>query len=246
MKIVVIGATSAIAEQCCRLWLSSEPAELALIARDLPKAEKIAADLRVRSPASSITVQTCDFVDAAAIGSTAASLAAGGPIDVVLIAHGWLADQQACQEDLGLARRALEVNALSPILFAEAFAKHLAKAGRGTIALIGSVAGDRPRRINYTYGAAKSFVAHYAEGMAHRFASTGVGVVVIKPGPTDTPMTAQLKAEGRRLASAASVARRSVSAIRRQSPVVYAPAIWQPIMLIIRHLPRFIFNRLPI
>jgi hypothetical protein len=246
MKIVVIGATSAIAEQCCRLWLAEQAAELVLIARDLAKAEKIAADLRVRSPASIVRVQACDFFDAAAIESAAAALAANGPIDIVLIAHGWLADQQACQEDLALAKQALEVNALSPILFAEAFARPLAKAGRGTIALIGSVAGDRPRKVNYVYGAAKNFVAHYAEGMAHRFAGTGVGIVVIKPGPTDTPMTADLKARGRRLASAASVAARAVSAIRRQRPVVYAPPIWRPIMLIIRHLPRFVFHRLPI
>lgn len=246
MKIVVIGATSAIAEHCCRLWLASGPAELHLIARDLPKAEKIAADLRVRSPDSTVSVQGCDFLDTAAIETAAAAMAAHGPIDIVLIAHGWLADQQACQEDLALARRALEINALSPILFAEAFARQLARAGRGTIALIGSVAGDRPRRANYTYGAAKSFVAHYAEGMAHRFAGSGVGIVVIKAGPTDTPMTAQLKAEGKRLASVASVAQACVAAIRRRSPVVYAPAIWWPIMLIIRHLPRFVFNRLSI
>jgi NAD(P)-dependent dehydrogenase (short-subunit alcohol dehydrogenase family) len=82
--------------------------------------------------------------------------------------------------------------------------------------------------------------------MAHRFAGSGVSIVVVKPGPTDTPMTAQLKAQGRRLASAASVAQRTVAAIRRGTPVVYAPAIWWPIMLIIRHLPRFVFNRLSI
>jgi short-subunit dehydrogenase len=246
MKIVVIGATSAIAEHCCRLWLAEQAAELTLIARDMAKAERIAADLRVRSAASTIAVQACDFHDVAAIDGLATALAAGGAIDIVLIAHGWLADQQACQEDLALTRQALEVNALSPILFAEAFAKQLVKAGRGTIAIIGSVAGDRPRRANYTYGAAKSFVAHYAEGMAHRFAGTGVAIVVIKPGPTDTPMTANLKAQGRRLASVESVAARSVAGIRRRQAIVYAPPIWWPIMLIIRHLPRFVFNRLPI
>src|SRR5579862_4659454 len=113
MKIVVIGATSAIAEQCCRLWLAAGPAELVLVARDRAKADRIAADLRVRSAASAVSVQTCDFLDTAAIDSLAASLATPGPVDIVLIAHGWLADQQACEQDLALARRSLEVNALS-------------------------------------------------------------------------------------------------------------------------------------
>ncbi len=246
MKIVIVGATSAIAEQCCRQWLAAAPTELIMIARDTAKAERIAADLGVRSPASSVAVQGCDFLDADAIGKSAASLAASGPIDVVLIAHGWLADQQDCQEDVGLAKRVLEINGLSPALFAEAFARQMAKTGRGTIAILGSVAGDRPRKANYTYGAAKSFVAHYAEGMAHRFAGTGVGIVVIKPGPTDTPMTAHFKAQGRRMASAESVARCCVAAIARRRPVAYAPPIWRPIMLVVRHLPRFVFNRLPI
>ena len=122
---------------------------------------------------------------------------AASPVDLVLIAHGWLSDQQSCQDDLALCRESLEVNAVSPVLFAEAFARHFAKANHGTIAFLGSVAGDRGRKVNYTYGASKGFVARYAEGMQHRFAGSGVKIVLIKPGPTDTPMTAAQKAQGK-------------------------------------------------
>ena len=108
----------------------------------------------------------------------------------MLIAHGMLPEQSLCENDLLVCRDTLEVNAVSPALFAEAFAGHFAKAGRGTIAIIGSVAGDRGRKANYTYGACKGLVARYAEGLEHRFAGTGVSVVLIKPGPTDTPMAA--------------------------------------------------------
>jgi decaprenylphospho-beta-D-erythro-pentofuranosid-2-ulose 2-reductase len=243
MRIVVIGATSAIAEHCCRLWVAREACDLVLVARDLAKAGRVAEDLRVRSPASTITVIEADFLNTAAIGRLANETATR-PIDIVLIAHGMLPEQSLCENDLVLCRDTLEVNAVSPALFAEAFAGHFAKAGRGTLAIIGSVAGDRGRKANYTYGACKGLVARYAEGLEHRFAGTGVSVVLIKPSPTDTPMAASHRASGRKLASVEEVGRATVRGIDAKRAVVYAPAQWALIMLVVRHLPRFVFNRL--
>jgi len=245
MKIVVIGATSGIAEHCCRLWAAEDGADFVLMARDTAKAEKIAADLEVRG-ARSTSLAKAEFFDPAAIEAFAEAAVAAGAVDVVLIAHGWLSDQQSCQDDLALCRESLEVNAVSPVLFAEAFAAHFARANRGTIAIIGSVAGDRGRKANYTYGACKGLIGRYAEGMQHRFAGSGVKIVLIKPGPTDTPMTASQKAAGRKLAPVAQVARETVDGIRRGRPMVYTPLLWWPIMLIVRHIPRFVFNRLSI
>ena len=246
MRIVVVGATSAIAEHCCRLWVQREAIDLTLVVRDMAKGGRMAADLRVRSPQSSITLTTVDFMAPAEITALATSIASGGPIDAVLIAHGVLPPQERCQDDLAFCREIMEVNALSPVLFAEAFAAIMEKAGRGTIAIIGSVAGDRGRKANYVYGASKGLVARYAEGMEHRFAGTDVRIVLVKPGPTDTPMAAKLKAQGRRLATVEEVALATVDAMAKGRPVVYTPARWRLIMLIVRHLPRFIFNRLQI
>jgi short-subunit dehydrogenase len=120
------------------------------------------------------------------------------------------------------------------------------RAGGGTIGMIGSVAGDRGRRINYVYGASKALMDRYAQGMQHRFAGTAIKVVLIKPGPTDTPMTADQKARGRRLASVESVAQGTVDAIDRGTAVAYLPRKWQLIMFVVRALPDFIFNRLNI
>jgi short-subunit dehydrogenase len=245
MKIVVIGATSGIAEHCSRLWAAEDNADFVLMARDTGKLDKIAADLKVRG-ARSISLARAEFFDPAAIKAFADETVAAGPVDVVLIAHGWLSDQQGCQDDLALCRESLAVNAVSPVLFAEAFAALFARADRGTIAIIGSVAGDRGRKANYTYGASKGLVGRYAEGMQHRFAGSGVKIVLIKPGPTDTPMAAAQKAQGKRLAPVDQVARETVNGIRRGRPIVYTPIIWWPIMLIVRHIPRFVFNRLSI
>ena len=245
-KFVIVGATSTIAEHCAREWLENDVLELVLIGRDSAKLERVSSDLKVRNPQSDVHTIRSDFLDATAIQATVDDIASQGRIDIVLIAHGSLPEQEACQIDLEACREALEVNAISPVLFAEAFAGHMAKVNHGTIALIGSVAGDRGRKSNYVYGAAKGLVTRYAQGLQHRFADTGVRVVLIKPGPTDTPMTAHLKSSGAKLAAVDVVARQIVHAIEAGKPVVYIPKKWQIIMLIIRHLPAIIFNKLNI
>lgn len=246
MHYVIVGATSAIAEHCARLWAQDRQLELTLVGRDAGRLDRIAADLRVRSPQSAIHIVQADFLDAHAIRTTVDAIVARVPADTVLIAHGSLPDQTACENDLAACRDALEINAISPVLYAEAFAAHLAHAGRGTIALIGSVAGDRGRKSNYVYGAAKGLVTRYAQGLQHRFAGTAVKVVLIKPGPTDTPMTAHLKGQGAKLAPVADVARAIVDGIARGTPVLYVPGKWRLIMWVIRHLPAAVFNKLNI
>jgi len=245
-RIVLVGATSAIAAYCARLWSQRTPIDLTLVARDASRVQRVADDLRVRSPQSNIRTVLADFLDPRAIQATVDAIFEAGPADIVLIAHGALPSQAECQQNLQICADALSVNAMSPVLYAEAFARHMAAANRGTLALIGSVAGDRGRKSNYVYGAAKGLVDRYAQGLQHRFAGTGVKVVLIKPGPTDTPMTAHLKAQGAKLASPEQVAAAIVAAVEQGQTTVYAPAKWRLIMLIIRHLPNFIFNKLNI
>ena len=244
-RIVIIGATSAIAKHCARLWVTDTPVNLTLVGRDADKTERVAADLRVRSPHSVIQVITVDFINPLAIQQLVDGIVDEGRVDIVLIAHGSLPDQAVCQQDLTACQEELTINGVSPVLFAEAFAGHMQKANQGTLAIIGSVAGDRGRKSNYVYGSAKGLVTRYAQGLQHRLANTGVKVVLIKPGPTDTPMTAYLKQQGG-LAKVEDVAKLISKAIHQGKPVVYSPAKWAFIMMIIRHLPRFVFNKLEI
>jgi len=245
-KIIIVGGTSAMAQHCARLWVKAAPAHLVLAVRNVTKSQSVAADLKIRSPGSTIDVIETDFLDPKRIASFAEQVSSGGAPNIVLIAHGSLPDQSACQADLSECREALEVNGVSPILFAEAFAGQMQQAGRGTLALIGSVAGDRGRKSNYTYGAAKGMIARYVQGLQHRLASTNVKVVLIKPGPTETPMTAKLSSQGVAMASVEEVAQTIVTGIDAGKPVIYAPAKWAVIMMIIRHLPRFVFNKMNI
>jgi short-subunit dehydrogenase len=245
-RIVIIGATSVIAEHCARIWVQKQPADLTLVGRHETRLERVATDLKARSPQSEFRVMQADFLNPEAIDDLTQKIVALGNVDVVLIAHGSLPEQTDCQNDLKACREALDINGISPVLYAEAFAKHMAKANHGTIALIGSVAGDRGRKSNYVYGAAKGLITRYAQGLQHRFAGTAIKVILIKPGPTETPMTAHLKGKGAKLAAVDEVAKLIVEGIEAGKPTIYAPGKWWLIMMIIRHLPAIVFNKMNI
>jgi decaprenylphospho-beta-D-erythro-pentofuranosid-2-ulose 2-reductase len=244
--IVIIGATSGMAEHCARLWVQAEPVRLTLVGRNRDKTAAVAADLRIRNPACDIDVMTADFLDPASIRATVDTVVQRGSPDIVLIAQGTLPEQAKCQTDLQLCRDTLEINGISPVLFAEAFIQPMEQANHGTLAIIGSVAGDRGRKSNYVYGAAKGLVSRYAEGLQHRLAKSKVKVVLIKPGPTDTPMTAAFKAKGMKMAPVEEVAWGIVKAVEKGKAAVYVPWKWQAIMRVIRHIPSAIFARLNI
>lgn len=244
-RIALIGATSSIAEHCARIWAQQDSVELILIGRDQKKLDIVCADLLVRSPKTKIETLVADFIDPIAISKTVDWLFSSGPIDIVLIAHGALPPQEDCQNNLIINFSALEINGISPVLYAEAVARHMAYLNQGSIAIIGSVAGDRGRKSNYVYGAAKGLVTRYAQGLQHRFAGTNIHVTLIKPGPTNTPMTAKMKGS-EKFASPEDVAKTITAGITAKKTVIYSPAKWQPIMMVIRHLPNFIFNKMNI
>ncbi|MFZ6874595.1 SDR family NAD(P)-dependent oxidoreductase [Undibacterium sp. Di27W] len=245
-RIVIVGASSAMAEHCARIWLQTQAAHLTLIGRNAARIQRVADDLKVRSPESDFDIVEADFIDPAAIQSLVDGIVIKGTVDIVLIAHGSLPEQADCQNNLHACKEALEINGISPVLYAEAFVKHMLQAQHGNIGVIGSVAGDKGRKSNYVYGAAKGLVTRYVQGLQHRLAGTAVKVTLIKPGPTDTPMTSHLKSQGAKLASVEDVARQIVKAIESGKPLIYAPGKWMLIMMVIRHLPRFIFNKMDI
>ncbi len=242
-RIVIVGATSAIAEECARQWASIEPTHFILLGRNLERLNRVAADLKIRYPQTEVELMEANFIDPVEIQATVNAICDQGAVSIALIAHGSLPEQEECQENLNLCKETIEINGISPCLYAEAFAQHMKKQDQAVIALIGSVAGDRGRKSNYVYGAAKGLVTRYAQGLQHRFADTNVQITLIKPGPTDTPMTAGMKGN---LASPEEVAKIIVNGIVQKRLTIYAPGKWWLIMMVIRHLPNFIFKKLNI
>lgn len=244
--IVVVGATSAIAHECLRIWAQTGPCYFSLLGRDAGRIQRVADDLKARSSESRVSILEVDFLNPQSIQESIDTLSQDRRIDIALIAHGSLPEQKDCQDNLQICVDELSINAVSPALFAEAIVAKMAEVNYGSLTLIGSVAGDRGRKSNYTYGSAKALVDKYAQGLQHRFAKTQIHISLIKPGPTKTPMTSHLVENGTNLAKAEDIASMIVRAIRKKKQVVYAPRKWRVIMFIIRCLPSSIFNKLDI
>ena len=246
-NIVIVGATSSIAHHCARLWMAEKSTKsVILIGRDQEKLEMVSADLSVRNSNVKIQILSGDLINLESINKLITQSCHETIPNIVLIAHGSLAVQTECEKSLLVTNDALQINSISPVLFVEGFVAQMAPKGSGVIAVIGSVAGDRGRKSNYVYGAAKGMVDKYVQGLQHRLAKTKLSAILIKPGPTDTPMTSEMKAKGLKVASVTKVADDIVKGIQQRKPVIYTPGKWRLIMLVIIHFPRFIFNKLDI
>ena len=246
MKIIILGATSAIAEATARLY-AGEGAELLLVARQPERLAAIAADLKLRG-AARVETATRDLADTDGVADAFAGFVATlGGVDHVLLAYGVRGDQKSIEHDPAAAQTSLTVNFTSAAAWALVAAEALERQGRGSLVVLGSVAGDRGRRANFIYGAAKAGLATLVEGIAHRFATSGPRAVIVKPGPVITPMT---EAFANRKGSMWSMPDAVASIVRRAAdsggPVIYAPRFWRWIMLVIRSLPSALFNRLEI
>jgi short-subunit dehydrogenase len=239
-RVLIIGATSAIAVEVARRY-AGQGAVLLLAGRNPARLAAVGDDLRVRG-AAEVQTHVLDLLDRRQHGAFVRKVVAGG-LDVVLLAHGVLPDQQRCQVDPEEAVRALEVNLTATVGLLTLLAAELEARGAGTLAVISSVAGDRGRQSNYVYGAAKAGVTAFLQGLRQRLHPKGVRVVTLKPGFVDTPMTAHLP----RMALASSPHRAGLAihrAIEAGRDVAYIPWFWRPVMFLVRALPEFVFKRL--
>jgi len=242
-NILIIGATSGIAEAVARLY-AEQGSQLYLVARNSNKLDIISADLAARG-AEDVKLFVMDMNDSEQITAMLDNAwQAFGSIDVALVAHGTLPDQQRTESDISYAITEFRTNAESVIACLSGLAAHFQPQGRGVLAVIGSVAGDRGRSSNYLYGSAKAAIETYASGLRVKLFKTGIHVLLIKPGFVATPMTAQLNLPELLTTTPERVARDIQRAITRNQDVLYTPWFWKWIMLIIRWIPAAIFKRM--
>ena len=241
-KILIIGATSAIAEATARLF-ARRGDRLYLLARNAERLESLSRDLKIRG-AGSVMFDTLDVNEfeghQAALDSAIEAL---GGIDIVLIVHGTLPDQKACEASFALSLEELTTNAISTISLLTLLANHFEQKAQGTIATVASVAGDRGRCSNYVYGTAKGSVAIFLQGLRARLYGAGVHVLTIKPGFVETPMTSDFE-KGFLWSKPDRIARGIVRGIDRKKDVIYVPPYWRLIMFVIKAVPESIFKRL--
>ena len=242
MKVLVIGATSAIAKATARLY-ADRNAELFIIGRNEERLQELMCDLQIRSTApvgrrvldvtkqkehEDAIEQAYDFLQ---------------HIDVALICHGSLPEQEACELDYEIAEKEITINGLSVVSLLTLLARKLKDQRHGILAVITSVAGDRGRQPNFVYGAAKSMVSTYLQGLRGKLHPFNVHVVDIRPGLVDSPMTAHFK-KGLLWTAPELVATKIVNSIDCKRHTVYVPSYWRIIMAVLRSIPELLFKRI--
>jgi short-subunit dehydrogenase len=242
-NVLIVGATSTIARHAAG-ELAARGARLHLAARDEAGAGRIGRDLEVRR-GTEVSVSRFEATEYEAyeelLDDAADSM---GGLDGLLLAVGMLGDQARAETDPGHLRDIIEINYGAPASLIGTAARRFEEQGHGWIAALSSVAGDRGRPSNYAYGSAKAGLTAFLEGLRARLHGSGVHVLTVKSGPTDTKMTFGMDDPPPLMAEPERVAKRIVWAIEKEKDVCYAPPIWRYIMAAIRLVPSPVFKKL--
>jgi short-subunit dehydrogenase len=241
-RVLILGATSAIAAEVARIH-AGRGDRLCLVGRDPAKLEAVARSLAARG--GPVVAEAADFCELdRAAGRIEAAVEALGGVDVALIAHGDLGDQLASEREFAEAEAILRTNLLSVVALLIPLANHMERRGAGRLGVITSVAGERGRPRNYTYGTAKGALNIYLQGLRTRLYPAGVSVTTLKLGPVDTPMTRDHK-KHLLFGKPEAVARDIVRAMDRRVPEAFVPAFWRAIMPVVKNTPERLFQMLP-
>ncbi len=241
-KILVLGATSGIAEATCRVW-AAQGASLFLVGRNADKLAVVAADLKTRGAAyvDTAVADLDDTSEHAALLTHAINSLTG--MDVAYLAHGILGDQAKAEQDFEVAAQILHTNFVSVVSLLTWLANYCVQRHAGVLAVISSVAGDRGRKSNYLYGASKAGLSAFLGGLRNRVDREGVTVLNIKPGPVKTAMTVGMKGS-EKFADVDKVAKTIAGAVDAKKDNLYVPFQWQPIMFVVRNIPERVFKKL--
>ena len=242
--VAIAGATDGIG-----LALAVEYARLGwrvgLLGRDARRVEAAVAAARGATPGEIVVGVRWDATDPADAGRAFADVARGlGQVDVLVYVAGLMLTGTSPEERGDAAARMMEVNATGAIRLLEHAAEYMATAGRGRLAGVGSVAGDRRRKGNPAYAASKAALDAYLEGLRHRLQGTGVGVSTVKPGFVRTRMLPSGARAFPPAIAASDAARRIVRGLERGRDVFYVPGWWALVSWALRLTPRVLFKRI--
>lgn len=235
---LIIGATSSVASNVARIWAQAGHV-LVLVGRSETKLSALRSEL-----GSAVLGTRClDFTQHDRISAVVDKLYEEfGPCEIAFLAHGYLGDQLKSESDLAEALAQIDVNFASAVAWLIPLANKMEASRKGQLAVITSVAGDRGRPRNYTYGASKGALTLYLQGLRSRLYPT-IPVTTIKLGPVDTPMTVDHE-KNASFVSSPEAARGIVRAIEKRKAEVYVPGFWRPVLWAVRVMPEALFQRL--
>ncbi|HEX7527796.1 MAG TPA: SDR family NAD(P)-dependent oxidoreductase [Thermoanaerobaculia bacterium] len=242
-RVILVGATDGLGKALAEVY-ASRGFWVTILGRSRPKLDALLADLRSRFPVATVNGVVCDLSEAERLEPAfREALAVSGHCDLFLYNAGVMLHGDGVTSVPERDAEMMEVNAVAAVRLLGLAANWFRVAGRGQIAGISSIAGDRGRKGNPAYNASKAALTTFLEGLRNRLAPFGVTVSTVKPGYVGTRMTAG-KAGLFWVVSAADAARIIADRLEKRHEVFYVTRRWALFGLAMRHVPRFLFKRL--
>lgn len=183
---LVTGASSGIGEQFAR-QLAARDMNLVLAARSEDRLQALAGELRKAHPGITVTVVPADLSDPAAPGALAARLAdAGAAVDVLVNNAGFASHGPFAAEDPGRVAEEIQVNCGSLVALTAHLLPPMLARRRGGVVNVASTAAFQPIPTMAVYAATKAFVLSFTEALWAETRGSGVRVLALCPGATDT------------------------------------------------------------
>ena len=242
-SVLVLGGTSDIGVAIAKALTQRGASRIVLAGRDPSGLLDRVDELR---SAGAKQVETLDF-NALELSSHEqlinAAFSRFGDLDVVILAFGLLGDQQKTVHNAEDALPIVMTNFVAAVSVGVPLIKAMEDQGHGSIVVLSSVAGERARRANFTYGSSKAGLDAYWQGAEMHLRDSGVQVLIVRPGFVRTKMTLGLRPPP--LASSADQVGEAVTrALAKNSEVIWVPSRLRWVMMVIRHLPTALFRRI--
>lgn len=180
------GAAHGIGFEVARVAVERGSA-VALLDRDTEGIREAANELA--GPRSRVEALPCDVGDAAQVRAAVdAAVERLGPLGGVVTSAGIDRGGLAHELDPGTWDEVIAVNLRGTFLTCRAAIRHLAGAGRGSIVCLSSPLALASTAGSSAYAASKGGVLALVRGLAVDYASFGIRVNAVLPGPTETEL----------------------------------------------------------
>lgn len=244
-SILVLGGTSEIGLAICARYLRNASASVVLACLPGDPGRDAAAAAMEAAGAKSVRVIDFDALDTASHPAMIDAAFSVGDIDVAIVAFGMDADAEELWHNQAKAVQVAGINYTAAVSVGVLLANKMSAQGFGQIIAMSSVAGERVRRTNFVYGSTKAGLDGFYLGLGEALRDDGVRVLVIRPGQVRTRFSAHVK-EAPLTVDKEDVAELAVTAAAKGKEIVWAPGAFRYVMMVLRHVPRAIFRKLPI
>lgn len=244
-RAIIVGASEGIGAALARK-LAREGYILALLARQADKLEALCVEINQSAGETRALAYPHDVTKYKEVPDLLRKIVADlGGLDTIVYMAGSNhppggMDKYNFEND----QKMVEVNLIGAMAWLTPVAEMFQSAKAGQIVGIGSVAGDRGRVGNPGYNTAKAGVATYMEALRNRLTRHGVNVLTVKPGFVKTEMLKAAAGPTPFAIEPEKAADDIYKAMKKRKQNIYTPFFWRYIMLVIRHIPSFIFRRL--